>query len=120
MATNYGVSFDTKAGALETASTTIPQIREGNFSSEYLKKMDGYNLRVSIGHTEEKTTKYERHLFKVSKITPQMGGKATAEEAYVIIRGPKTMGETTAKALVLELQTFLTPDHVSRLFGWQS
>jgi hypothetical protein len=120
VATQYGSNFTTAASDGIAVSKVIPMIREGNFSSEYFLRDDGSNLRVSISHSVEKKTKYERHLFKLTKETPSADGSTSLEEAYVVLRGPKTMTVATAEALVVDVKAWLTSDTVRRLFGWQS
>jgi hypothetical protein len=102
-------------------ATDIPRIREGNYSSEFLSKQDGHDIRVTIAHSREKNTGYDRHLIKVSKAVKKTAAEpAHLVEAYFVLRGPDHSAEADVLKVAKDLLSLLTDANIKRAYGWQS
>lgn len=109
---------DTQAiSDIEAGETSLTKIREGGYSSEYLHKSANTATKLSVAHSVEKSTKFERHLVKLSRTTLEGLG---VHEAYIVIRSDPVMGTVEPAKVAQGLVALLTDAYIARILAWES
>jgi hypothetical protein len=118
-----GDSLSSVANTIATAALAFPLVREGGFSSEYRHSGSGFDAKIEIFHSTEKTG-LERHVMKVTQKTYETGtDPERTTESYVVVRfspGQKAEGELLAKAVMALFTAHGSNDYLPKVLGWES
>lgn len=101
---------------------SLSRINEGGFSSTWLKKADGLEIRMVIRHSYEKATptgQYERHNVELTHTTWDEDGRMTVDQSYFVTRKLRGTADTTAVDLTKALAAWGTTNAAS-IIGWES
>jgi hypothetical protein len=117
----FGTSISLVAGSIAATATEIPRIREGNYSSEFLKKDSDEDVIVQVAHTSEKNTGLDRHLMKV-KLAKHGTAAVPAHpiEAYLVLRARPDDTEADLLKVGKALVGLMTDANIKKLYGKQS
>lgn len=107
-----------------TAHSLI-RINEANFSSTYLKKGDGFEVRLQVRHQTEKVKagqpQYERHSVDLQyvKFPATPTGVIETLQAYTVMRCLRGTSTTALEDVVKGLNTLVNAQ-AAAVIGWAS
>lgn len=77
---------------IDGVAHSLSRVNQDNFTSVYLKKDTGLELRCTIRHSYEGKNgagQYERHNVDLLRTTWDAEGNSTIHQSYVVIRAPR-------------------------------
>lgn len=107
---------------IDGAAHSLSRINNDNFSSNYLKKATGLEIKLNIRHSYEKATaagQYERHNVDLTYTTFDVDGKPTTTQSYQVFRALRGQATKLVEDVTKGLNAFSTAN-VTAIASWES
>lgn len=107
---------------IDSVAHNLSRINQDNYGATYLKKGDGFELRMAIRHSNEKATvsgQYERHNVDLQHVTFAEDGTPSTVQAYCVLRTKRGTDGSALVDLITALNTFVTAN-ADEIVAWES
>jgi hypothetical protein len=107
---------------IDGVAHSLSRINQDNFSSVYLKKAAGLELRLTIRHSyegKEGPGQMERHNVDLLHLTWDVDGNVTTRQTYHVIRNPRGVDPDAVADDTVGLNTWLGAN-VAAICAWES
>jgi tRNA nucleotidyltransferase (CCA-adding enzyme) len=107
---------------IDGVAHNLSRINQDNFSSVYLKKAVGLELRLTIRHSYEGKVgpaQMERHNVDLVHTTWDVDGNPVVRQTYHVVRNPRNLDPDSVNDDTVGLNAWLTTN-IAAISGWES
>lgn len=96
---------------IDGTAHSLSRINQDNFGSTWLKRATNLEVRLQIRHSyegKEGASQVERHNVDLVMTTWDAEGNATIQQAYTVVRSPRSADPVMAGKVAIGLNAFVT------------